>query len=471
MQLAKKTMFKKLSKKSVLPASILIAFSSIYSNAVQAQENSPYSRFGLGDKTPSTNIINRGMGGVASGFVSPATINYANPASYGFFQTTKEFNSKKMLNGRMVFDVGADITGRNLINSSTKERFPATNIQFSHVMVGMPLRNNWGMAFGVRPLTSIKYSQRANVLVKDPSTNQVIDSAVANYEGSGGLNLATIGTGFKINASEKLTIAVGMNGGYIFGKKNAASRMNLHNDSTTFNGVLFENQTNYNGMYFDAGLQLHTQLSKKIFLSLGANGAWKQKLNTTTERFAGTYVQSEFSGILKQDTVSLSNTEGNIMYPSTMTFGFILEKPQINYNHTGWSIGADYTSNKWSDYRANNIADNSLKNNWQIKIGGEFQPIRKKGYFSQMNYRLGYFTGPDYITFNSKELKSSGFSLGLGMPLANYNYNMTRQASVINLAFEYLNRGNSGLPIKENIYRISIGFSLSDIWFQKRKYD
>ena len=88
-----------------------------------------------------------------------------------------------------------------------------------------------------------------------------------------------------------------------------------------------------------------------------------------------------------------------------------------------------------------------------------------------MNYRLGYFTGPDYITFNSKELKSSGFSLGLGMPLANYNYNMTRQASVINLAFEYLNRGNSGLPIKENIYRISIGFSLSDIWFQKRKYD
>ena len=119
MQLAKKTMFKKFSKKTVIAASILIAVSSIYTNAVSAQENSPYSRFGLGDKTPNTNILNRGMGGVASGFVSPSTINYTNPASYGFFQSTKEFNSKRMLNGRMVFDVGADITGRNLINTTS----------------------------------------------------------------------------------------------------------------------------------------------------------------------------------------------------------------------------------------------------------------------------------------------------------------------------------------------------------------
>ena len=471
MQLAKKTMFKKFSKKTVIAASILIAVSSIYTNAVSAQENSPYSRFGLGDKTPNTNILNRGMGGVASGFVSPSTINYTNPASYGFFQSTKEFNSKRMLNGRMVFDVGADITGRNLINTTSKERFAATNIQFSHIMLGMPLRNNWGMAFGLRPLTSIKYSQRAKVLVKDPSTQSIIDSASANYDGSGGLNLASIGTGYKIGLSKKVSLALGVNGGYIFGKKNAASRLNLHNDSTEFNGVLYENQTNYNGLYFDAGLQLHTQLSNELFLSIGANGAWKQKLNTTTEKFAGTYIQSEFNGVVKQDTVTYNVTEGNIMYPSTTTVGFILEKPQLSYNKTGWSLGMDYTNNKWSDYRVNNMADNNLKNNWQIKVGGEFQPIRKKSYFSQMNYRLGYFTGPDYVTFNNKELKSSGFSLGLGMPLANYNFNMTRQASVINLAFEYLNRGNNNLPVKENMYRISVGFSLSDIWFQKRKYD
>ena len=31
-----------------------------------AQENSPYSRYGLGTTLPASNVVNRGMGGVAT---------------------------------------------------------------------------------------------------------------------------------------------------------------------------------------------------------------------------------------------------------------------------------------------------------------------------------------------------------------------------------------------------------------------
>ena len=47
-----------------------------------AQENSPYSRYGVGNILPSGNIQNRGMGGISAGFSDPATINTVNPATY-----------------------------------------------------------------------------------------------------------------------------------------------------------------------------------------------------------------------------------------------------------------------------------------------------------------------------------------------------------------------------------------------------
>ena len=64
-------------------------------NFLFAQDNSPYSRYGLGDLHPNTNIYNRGMAGISAaysdqpitGLTDPRTgkyypsINFANPAS------------------------------------------------------------------------------------------------------------------------------------------------------------------------------------------------------------------------------------------------------------------------------------------------------------------------------------------------------------------------------------------------------
>ncbi len=36
---------------------------------VFAQDNSPYSRYGLGDLVPNTNVNSRAMGGVSAGYV------------------------------------------------------------------------------------------------------------------------------------------------------------------------------------------------------------------------------------------------------------------------------------------------------------------------------------------------------------------------------------------------------------------
>src|ERR1700740_918089 len=67
-----------------------------------SQDNSPYTRYGLGDIVPSSNINTRAMGGIAAGYNDFLAINFSNPASYGSFQTVREPKSKKILYGRAI---------------------------------------------------------------------------------------------------------------------------------------------------------------------------------------------------------------------------------------------------------------------------------------------------------------------------------------------------------------------------------
>jgi hypothetical protein len=78
--------------------------------------------------------------------------------------------------------------------------------------------------------------------------------------------------------------------------------------------------------------------------------------------------------------------------------------------------------------------------------------------------------GPDYIRVKNK-LPQLGLSFGMGLPIANYNRLAPGQATLLNLALEYGKRGNNDNLLKENMFRLSVGFSLSDIWFVKRKYE
>jgi hypothetical protein len=70
-----------------------------------------------------------------------------------------------------------------------------------------------------------------------------------------------------------------------------------------------------------------------------------------------------------------------------------------------------------------------------------------------------------------QKLSQFGVSFGMGLPIVNYNRLSPGQATLINLAFEYGKRGNNNNLLRENTFRFSLGFSLSDFWFVKRKYD
>jgi hypothetical protein len=87
-------------------------------SSLKAQDNSPYSRYGLGNLYPQSNIINRGMGGVSAAYSDVMSVNYSNPASYAGFQVFTEQRSGKVAQARVILDAGVNINSNMVIGNT-----------------------------------------------------------------------------------------------------------------------------------------------------------------------------------------------------------------------------------------------------------------------------------------------------------------------------------------------------------------
>lgn len=473
MQLAKSIIPKKIKTLHCLYLTLLVLLFTAFLPA-SGQDNSPYSRYALGDLVPLTHVNNRGMGGVSAGFSDSYSVNLNNPASYAYFQVGTETRSKKLTYGRAILDMGMNFENRSLTQISPAGKFKASNSLFSYVQVGVPVKKDWGISFGLRPLSRISYKIFRNERLKDPITGLPIDSAQTRFEGDGGSYLASLGTGMKVykkaRGEYEESLSLGISAGYYFGKKDISTRRALLNDTIAYYNGNFETKTNFNNIWFNAGLQYKLPMKKKgMFFSAGIFGDWSQKLNATQDRIRETFIFDQASGYLRLDSVSdIRDIKGTIVLPSSVTAGFIIQQFAKSVKEGSWMVGVDFNYQNWSKYRFYDQVD-SVRNKWEIRIGAQLNPVPKKNYFSNVAYRIGFFTGPDYISVK-KKLPQFGATFGMGLPMR-FVRNAPNQTTFINLSFEYIRRGNNNNLLRENLFRLSAGFSLSDFWFFKRKYD
>jgi hypothetical protein len=466
-------------KRTALSSVLVALFFTLPGGHLMAQDNSPYSRYGIGDLVPSTNVSSRGMAGIAAGYNDYLTINYTNPASYSSFLAYKEAKSNKLTSGRVILDVGMNFENRTLREPNNPVKFTASNALFSHVQVGMPLKKNLGLSFGLRPVSRISYKIGKRERLKDPLTGLPIDSTYTENTGDGGSYLATAGVGWKIfsktdGTRETQFLSLGVNAGYFFGKKDYSTRRSFLNDTVEYYRGNFETRTTYGSLYFNAGLQYGVMLNnaKRRFLTIGAYGNITHKMDAKQDLIRETYYVDATLGNTQLDSVSVQNgVKGELRYPGSVTVGFVFEQEPMpgKEAQAGWLLGVDFSYQTWDNYLFYNQKD-QLRNKWEVRVGGQFRPVPKKNYFSNIAYRAGLFMGPDYINVQ-KKLPQFGGSVGFGLPLSGRSVTTINQFTYINLAFEYIKRGNNDNLLKENMFRVSLGFSLSDLWFIKRKYE
>jgi len=432
-------------------AMVLVVFCTLS----QAQNiNSPYSRYGLGDLLPSQNILNRGMGGVSTAYYDHLSLNYHNPASYGRLQL-------------VTLDFGFEVDNLTIRALNPSRKYSNASPLISYINLGLPIIKNkktkapiMGLVAGLRPMTQINYK----ILRTERLTTGTLNDSVATlFEGNGGSQQVYLGTGIRLG-----NFAFGFNAGYLFGSKDYSTRRIFLNDTVTYYKSNHQTKANFNGFLYNAGIQYTAKLGKNVVLRLGAQGRLEQELHGEQDVIRESFEYDANQAGLRLDSVyQVNDQKGDVALPVSYSVGFILDNSATMGNSSRWMIGVDYSNTKWSKYKFFNEQD-AVQDTWDARIGGQMIPVAGKSYWSNVAYRAGFMYGVDYVNVDNVLPKWS-ISFGAGLPMRKVNY--SNQTTIINTSFEIGKRGNSDNAVQESFFRFSLGLSMSDLWFMKRKYD
>lgn len=428
---------------------ILLLILSSTSISSISQINSPYSRYGLGDISPNNgNIVNRSMGGVSAAYRDFQSVNFLNPATYTNIRVT-------------TYDVSTEVESRTMSNADKSDKFNSANFLFNYLTIGVPLnkRGTWGMAFGLRPITKINYKIESHERIF--FSQNVSDSVTTLYEGNGGSYNAFAGMGAKWGG-----LSVGFNTGYHFGQSEISTRRMFENDTIIYNKSNSATNTSFGNIFLEAGLQYEIKLSKNKFLRLGTTYSLQQKLNASKDVVRETFSYNGNGGTYQLDSVYMNTISGKINYPESYSVGLLYEELDK------WMIGVQYDATNWNRFSVyDEKQTNEIASNYTLRIGGQITPkFGDQNFWNRNTYRAGFYFGKDFIDIKNNQLPIFGVTLGTGIPIRRFSY-YTNQFTTVNLGFEYGKRGNSSASLSENIFKINVGLSLSDIWFIKRKYD
>lgn len=406
----------------------------------QNKINSPYSRYGLG-KLSGRNVhpVTMGMGGLSIGYSDPSMVNPANPASYAVFDSTT-----------FIFEAGIRANITNLKTTTLSE--DGSNVTLSHIFMGFPVTRWWRSSLGILPFSKIGYKVDINVDMSEYNFANVIN----RLEGDGGLNELFWGNSFKIGDRFR----AGINANYVFGTSTRSS-MVLFPDSLFILGTRRDNVVQGGGFLFDLGFQYDMPLKNDKLLTIGLVGAPTLNLSAKRKSLVSTF-SGGYNEIVEKiiDTISYEPDEkGNLMLPLRLGTGFVLKKPNK------WLIGADFEWQNWENFKAFG-ADQSLKNSWKAAIGGEFIPKHTSisSLFSRITYRMGVRYNKSYLHLLNNDINEFGISFGLSLP-------MRRSRTAVDIGVELGRRGTTkDKLIQENFVNFTLGVSIFENWFYKRKY-
>ncbi|NPA46244.1 MAG: hypothetical protein GXO24_03420 [Chlorobi bacterium] len=411
--------------KNIIHMLLLAVFASMPLHAQDASL-SPYSYFGYGDIMDPQGVDMAAMGHLTF-YTDTIHYNFLMPSStatlkYVNYAVAASFNRYKLSDG----------------NNSHKGSAFFT----PYIALGVPF-GKAGAGIGFRPYSTSGYLIR---------TDEEGGTAAAKT-GEGGVN------NFFFQAAYRPLkgLAVGVGYDYYFGNKVARfirgrdSVMSITKqiDESVFSGGTFRFSTHYSA-----------PLYKKYFWTAGFMYRFQGRIQSadvsTIQLVDNTYgVQRIVKEVtLHQDTVSL-------VMPAKLSLGWGMGE------RGKWFVGVEYEKSFFGAYTntffstpASRFQDGSA-----FKVGGFWNPDHRvySKYWKRITYKMGFFTRKGILVLNDHSIDQFGTTFGMSLP-------MGRFLSNVNVDVEYVNRGTlaAGL-IKENIWKIKIGFSFNDKWFIKNK--
>ncbi len=417
--------------------------------------NSPYSRFGLGNRVDQSFIAAGAMGGLGAAFQDPFYLNMRNPAALASLQAT-------------AFEFG--FTAKYSLMTGGEDDAQAWSGNLEYLALGFPLTNpinqalenrqkdfSLGMAFALQPYTQVGY----NVLADLSQGEQT--SSSNSLKGSGGTYRLVWGNGLRYKH-----LSAGINIAYMFGQLTNSRRVEFDslnvpyssefNDDIAVRGFMFEGGLQYTLEFQETNDEGEKEASGKRLI-FGLTGTAGSSFRTRSTRFIrrDNFVLNDVDTVLYEE-----NIRQNGKFAPDVSFG-------VTYEHANKiRAGVEMYLGMGSKYE-NEAKPETLEDNYRFAFGLEYIPdyASYNNYLKRIRYRLGGYYGNDPRSFEKGQLKEYALTLGLGFPIIRPR----EQSSLVNFGLEV---GQFGLPdlIEETFFRISLGFTLNDnTWFFKRKFN
>ena len=399
---------------------LLIAL--LISGATMAQNmtSSPFSRHAYGDLNENVPAGYRALGGVGIGMRSNKAICAAQPASYTACDSLT-----------FMMDVAASANWSRYKDASGMRNKANGNLEY--VTIQLPLWRRWiAMSVGLLPYSSVGY----DITMADTTAGKGY-AYTKTYNGTG--NISEVYGGLSFNICN--WFALGANIYYMWGDLNRMRAVTFADSelSSTIQDELFS----VSSVRFRYGAQLFHSWDNHAF-SVGAIFENKMKLN------------SQFILVETQSNDSIPVFDGGCESP--MVYGAGASYTWANRLTVGFDFERQCMASALYGGYAGSVSGLQDRNRYAFGVEYRHNPMGRK-YVERMIWRAGINVQDEYLaSIGAPRITAS---VGIGFPLYTIG-------TVVNTTIEYTHRGTvTGL--EDNSLRLTIGASIAENWFFKRK--
>lgn len=400
--------------------------------------NSPFSKFGVGQRYTPALANTQGMGGIGVAQPQYWYVNNQNPALL-VYNTITSIQAGIVGESLKITDGTSVEKNRSGNMNYLVMAFPALRLKKHPNIVG------WTTSAGLMPYSTMNYNVQYNTVV-DGATNLKIHTT---EQGVGGLTQLYWANGIRVNKN----FSVGVKATYLFGTIDKSYRF----DATY--GSAAEDKNSIRGFDFSLGgsFSKDSLFGRDYRISVGV-----------VYDFAATprsHLKNKVS-LLRANgdslvTYTYSNAYQNMQLPASITGGVSISRPN-------WSFGTEFNYQDWTTFRSpREIEEVGAQKSWRASVGGEFTPDQmSESIFKRLTYRLGGSVEEYPFQANNQPVRDLGINFGFSVPTG------LSGRSSLDLGFRIGKRGDKNQNIlEENYFRIFLGVTFNDQWFIKRKFD
>jgi len=408
------------------------------SGDAKASSGSVYSKIGIGYPLPTSNSAAQSMGLLGVSFNDTFVGTIANPAHWG-----------NTVYGLGVGEIGVDsYSASDGTGSVTNSNFSVGQFQLQLPII----RGELGVSGSFTPVTEAKFRtfEQKTIAIGDNIQGETIDFNLEN-RGSGGLNRAELGLGWRINSNISVGYATSL---YFLSMDDSyVARF----PQSPYRDVNFTIETSGHSFGHRVGtfIRLPNILQEDDQLGIGATIDFPVELNSERKQ----------TGFINNGAVNLSkdlqNATGPIKLPMKVSGG-------VSYSPSNkLMVGLEGLYEGWSGY-GNDFKpseEQMFVDRYKMGLGVQYFPYvtGSTNFLSNFKYRAGASYDTGHLDIDGQRINTLKFAFGIGI-------RSPRSNSSIDLSFEYGIRGTQTSNLaQENIWGVRLTLNLAEVMFFRPK--